>query len=543
MKTIEESVEEAVSLLLSIGAEVCHPNYDYESLLPLCGNRPNLRQRFLEQHSFANLKEQEIFYTSNLIGCFLCISFVGLVAGLFLGYMTLDTLALQIMERASMDENERIYASTVLPIVQKKHLVLVTLLILNALAYEALPIFLDALVPSWLAILLSVTLILVFGEIIPCGIFTGSRQLYLAHTMAPLMYLFLWLLWPIAKPLALLLDFLTHDDQEDEGYHRGEISALLQIQHENENLKHLPKKLNKTGLPAAKFTAGRTAFHTNHYPTTTTIPNWLDLKTELMEHFRDNADEDQRSDDGCGMEQLVPPLDPMEVDLMEGALGMKTRHAMDVYTPLNNVYALADTLLMDRQGMADVYSHGFSRVPVYVTNPADPNDITQVRGFLMSRQLMLVDWDHCRPVKTLPLQRPVCVSPRMNLVDLIRLFQSGGYHMTFVCGRPDLANKAFDAEKSLPTEAGFMGLVTLADIIESILQDRIYDEVEIRDRERAVLTLTRWAATKLQTFYRKKKKGKRDSSLERPSVSTETAVNETAPLLSSSRTSNRLSYG
>jgi metal transporter CNNM len=44
---------------------------------------------------------------------------------------------------------------------------LVTLLLCNAAAMETLPIFLDKLVTPVEAIVLSVTLVLIFGEIIP----------------------------------------------------------------------------------------------------------------------------------------------------------------------------------------------------------------------------------------------------------------------------------------------------------------------------------------------------------------------------------------
>ncbi|KAJ6369452.1 hypothetical protein OIU76_027807 [Salix suchowensis] len=73
---------------------------------------------------------------------------------------------LEILIKAGQPQ-ERKNAEKILPIVKNQHLLLCTLLIGNALAMEALPIFIDALLPAWGAILISVTLILAFGEIIP----------------------------------------------------------------------------------------------------------------------------------------------------------------------------------------------------------------------------------------------------------------------------------------------------------------------------------------------------------------------------------------
>jgi len=66
----------------------------------------------------------------------LCIAAVALIAGLFLGYLTLDAFDLRIIQRASVNLEERVWAETILPIVVERHRVLVTLLILNGLAYE-----------------------------------------------------------------------------------------------------------------------------------------------------------------------------------------------------------------------------------------------------------------------------------------------------------------------------------------------------------------------------------------------------------------------
>ncbi|KAL3638927.1 hypothetical protein CASFOL_016834 [Castilleja foliolosa] len=49
-------------------------------------------------------------------------------------------------------------------VVKTQRLLLCTLLIGNSLAMESLPIFLDKLMPPWAAILVSATLIIMFGE-------------------------------------------------------------------------------------------------------------------------------------------------------------------------------------------------------------------------------------------------------------------------------------------------------------------------------------------------------------------------------------------
>ena len=64
----------------------------------------------------------------------------------------------------SGSESDSKCASRILPLVEKHHLLLVTLLLTNALAAEALPIFLDRLVSPYVAIAMSVSLVLLFGE-------------------------------------------------------------------------------------------------------------------------------------------------------------------------------------------------------------------------------------------------------------------------------------------------------------------------------------------------------------------------------------------
>ena len=131
-----------------------------------------LMELLLEQ-DFTSKEEEEWFYFSNIIMTIVVIICVAIFAGLFVGLMTMDAFQLQITERSSLDEDERKYAATLYPVVADRHRLLVTLLILNALSYETLPLFLDKMVPAWLAIVLSTTFVLLFGEIVPSAIFIG----------------------------------------------------------------------------------------------------------------------------------------------------------------------------------------------------------------------------------------------------------------------------------------------------------------------------------------------------------------------------------
>ena len=510
--------------------------------------------------NFDSLEDEEMYFATNIIGAVIVIGCVAIIAGLFLGLLTLDAFDLQIKERSSLDPDERTYASALYPIVVERHLLLVTLLILNSLAYEALPIFLDKLVPGWVAILLSTTLVLFFGEILPTAYFTGPRQLKLGYRMVPLVKALLFIMYPIAKPLSMVLDSIVHLEKEEddyvpggeEAYNRGELAALVKIQYE-ERMKqqHHHQHNNNRGKYVKKKILWDSV-----YPTPSNDDTYHALKKEMLLFSQD----DETSPD---LEQnLRPPMEKQEVKVVLGALQLKTRVAMDVYTPLRHVYAISDNLVLHKDTVASIYGEGFSRVPVYhhsgsnttTTSSSsskkaeeeqedDESDRSAVCGFVMTRQLMLIDWDDERPVSTLPLIRPDAVSPRMNLVRLLHVLRQGGSHMAFVCARPDLANRSLQMNLPIPIEAGFMGLVTLEDIMESILQTRIYDETDIRDRELAIATLQQWAISTLQRFARKKKTPRRPSPQRRRTIitqedsnnnkdtTTNDVVYETTPLL------------
>eukprot|EP01052_Picozoa_sp_SAG31_P022527 SAG31_NODE_1794_length_7249_cov_4.709231_12_plen_224_part_00 len=115
----------------------------------------------------------------NVFVCLILVLSAGLFSGLTIGLMSLDVEDLKLIEKAPQNSNrphDREYAAKIRPIVETNHFLLVTLLLSNAAAMEALPIFLDEICPNrYIAILLSVTLVLFFGEVIPQALCKVSR--------------------------------------------------------------------------------------------------------------------------------------------------------------------------------------------------------------------------------------------------------------------------------------------------------------------------------------------------------------------------------
>ncbi|KAJ1458395.1 hypothetical protein M885DRAFT_512796 [Pelagophyceae sp. CCMP2097] len=168
----------------------------------------------------------------NLCGTVLCITSAGLAAGLTMGILSLDPMDLRVKIRAGTPDQQRDCAK-LLGIVERepRHQVMVTLLLLNSISNEALPLFLDKLVAEWLAILISVTAVLFVGEIIPSAIFTGPAKLQIASRFVWFVRLLVVLFSPIAYPLALVLDRCIREEKNFTS--RYEMAARADVEREH----------------------------------------------------------------------------------------------------------------------------------------------------------------------------------------------------------------------------------------------------------------------------------------------------------------------
>jgi metal transporter CNNM len=127
------------------------------------------------------------------------------MSGLTVGYLSIDDLEIELKSINGTDKDKR-NAKKVLPILSKRHWLLVSLLLMNSAAMEALPIFLNYLVPEYISVLISVTLVLLFGEIIPQALCTGPNQINIAAFLSPFTLLIMFITSPISYPIGKMLD-------------------------------------------------------------------------------------------------------------------------------------------------------------------------------------------------------------------------------------------------------------------------------------------------------------------------------------------------
>jgi CBS domain containing-hemolysin-like protein len=145
--------------------------------------------------------------------------------------LSLSALDLEIIKRTG-SEVERRRAASLVPLISRHHLLLVTLLLLNATAMEMLPLALDKLVPQFVAIIMSVTLILFVGEIFPAAVMTGPYQLQIVNFLTPFVYLIMVLFFPVSYPISRILDVCLGHDEGLSTYNRMELRTMVRIQHE-----------------------------------------------------------------------------------------------------------------------------------------------------------------------------------------------------------------------------------------------------------------------------------------------------------------------
>ena len=401
---------------------------------------------------------------SNTIMAGLCVLCAGLAAGLTMGLLSLDSTKLELKQMTGT-EAEKAAASSLLPIIKRHHLLLVTLLLFNSIANEALPIFLGALMPNYLAVFASVSLILIFGEILPSAFFTGPQQLLTAAKMAGFVWGLMAFFSPIAVPIAKLLDLAFGSDDENRGdgrISRAELEALFVLQGRRSPSMDAGDT-NGVGMPA---------------------PTYQGYSAAAASPFQAEQQ---------GLHQY-------EVSILTGILSLSRTKVGDCMIPLSRVYALEASLQPTPELLKTILASGFSRIPIYRSHTTSGGDSLGVSpspspspprvwlGYLLTKTL--IDPSSLPPTLGSHssnggnwLREPLFVRPGLGLLEMLALFRQGRSHLALVCADPMAALACMRARLPCVGEAAVLGVVALEDVIERILQSDIVDETDVVDAE------------------------------------------------------------
>ncbi|KAI0243475.1 hypothetical protein L0F63_006641 [Massospora cicadina] len=132
-----------------------------------------------------------------------------------------------------------------------------------------------------------------------------------------------------------------------------------------------------------------------------------------------------------------------EVTIISGALDLSSKVAANAMTHRRHVFMVDLDSQLDWVTLRDIQRSGHSRVPVFEGNRDN------VIGLLL--------------VKMYPIPRVIAT---MSLFELLNSFQKGASHMAVVMDS--------DSPDAVP-----LGIVTLEDVIEELIQEEIVDETDV----------------------------------------------------------------
>ncbi|HSD55523.1 MAG TPA: CNNM domain-containing protein [Candidatus Saccharimonadales bacterium] len=154
-------------------------------------------------------------------------------SGLNIALMSLEVSDLR--RKAKLGNHD---AQKALPLRNNVHLTLAAILFTNVAAVSATSLFLESKLNGLLAGVIGTLLIVVFGEILPQAFFS-SRALRFFAFFVPMLRVMIFLTYPVAKPLQLLLDRLFGKERV-KLQTRRELGLLI-----SEHLGHVESELDE----------------------------------------------------------------------------------------------------------------------------------------------------------------------------------------------------------------------------------------------------------------------------------------------------------
>ncbi|XP_033014942.1 metal transporter CNNM4-like [Lacerta agilis] len=160
-----------------------------------------------------------------------------------------------------------------------------------------------------------------------------------------------------------------------------------------------------------------------------------------------------------------------ELNIIQGALELRTKAVQHVMTPLHDCFLLNSNAILDFNTMTEIMESGYTRIPIY------DKERTNIVDMLYVKDLAFVDPDDCTPLKTITkfYNHPVhFVYQNTKLDAVLEEFKKGKSHLAIVVKKNEVEN-----------EDEVLGIVTLEDVIEEIIKSEILDESDLYTDNRA----------------------------------------------------------
>lgn len=157
------------------------------------------------------------------------------------------------------------------------------------------------------------------------------------------------------------------------------------------------------------------------------------------------------------------------MNIISGALELRKKTVLEVMTHLEDAFMLSIDAILDFETVSEIMKSGYSRIPVY------EGERHNVQKLLLIKDLALIDPDDNTPLRTLcEYYQNHCffVFEDVTLDVIFKQFKGGQQgHMAFV----RRVNNEGDGDPFYET----VGLVTLEDVIEEMIQAEIVDETDV----------------------------------------------------------------
>ncbi|XP_067084337.1 metal transporter CNNM4 isoform X2 [Osmerus mordax] len=172
-----------------------------------------------------------------------------------------------------------------------------------------------------------------------------------------------------------------------------------------------------------------------------------------------------------GMLKVTEPYNDLvkeELNMIQGALELRTKTVEDVMTSLTNCFMIHNDAVLDFNTMSEIMESGYTRIPVFEDERSNIVDVLYVKD------LAFVDPDDCTTLKTITkfYNHPVhFVFHDTKLDSMLEEFKKGKSHLAIV----QKVNNEGEGDPFYEV----LGLVTLEDVIEEIIKSEILDESDL----------------------------------------------------------------